>query len=180
MPGFLYPLAMVAGIVAIIVIIRREVATTRKAIELRELVQDDVGVDPSFGSIEAKNREVHIQAARNRPPSKHFNPTAFGGTAAALVLAPIVAELNLAGSYLPFIALRLWLVGFSVYGYVLAGQAGGLRRIWRWFYGMMFVIFALIWGLDVEVWAVIDWACAVLIGASALFLRTEMPRKQGE
>lgn len=133
---------------------------------------------PTF--VMARDSAQHRVSQRQRQPSELFNTSAFGGTVVALVLAPIVAELNLAGSYLPFLALRLWVVGFSVYGYILAGRAGGLRRTWRGLYGVMIFVFVFVSGLEVETWALIDWTCAALVGASAFFLRTEMSKSPNQ
>jgi hypothetical protein len=65
------------------------------------------------------------------------------------------------------------MVVFSVYAAVLARSAGGLRCVWIWFYGIVAVTFACVWGLDVETWAVIDVVCAAAVATSTLFLRSE-------
>lgn len=108
-----------------------------------------------------------------RIPSHLFNGAAFGFTAAALVLAPVLAGLDLAGSYLPYLLLRMWMIGFCIYGAMLARRAGGPRRAWQAVYVVIALPFALVWGLEVEQWAVIDLSAAALIGLSALFLRSE-------
>jgi len=69
--------------------------------------------------------------------------------------------------------LRLWMVGFCLYGIVLSNAAGGFRKVWQFAYGIMAIPFILIWGLSVEQWAIIDWIWAGLISLSAFFLRTE-------
>lgn len=98
---------------------------------------------------------------------------AFIWTALILVLAPIVADANILGSYVPFILLRLWLVGFSLYGILLARRAGGFRRGWVAVYALIGATFTLVWGLEVEMWAVLDWLAAGLVLLSTAFLRTE-------
>ncbi len=118
-----------------------------------------------------------MTAPEVRPPSRvrsqHFSGGAFGFTAAALVLAPVMAAENVFHSYTPFLLLRLWTLGFCWYGVTLARRAGGVRRTWQVVYGLIALPFLVAWGLAVEQWAVIDWASAALIGVSAFFLRTE-------
>jgi len=85
------------------------------------------------------------RVSRTRVPSLLFNPAAFAFTAAALLLAPIAAELNVFRSYTPFLLLRFWMIGFCVYGIVLAQRAGGLRIAWRVVYTLMAIPFAFVW-----------------------------------
>jgi len=101
-----------------------------------------------------------------------FNGGVFGVTAAALVLAPVLASGNLFHSYVPFLVLRLWIVGFCWYGAGLAHRAGGLRRSWQAIYVMIALPFLFLWGLKVEEWAIIDFIAAALVSVSAVFLRT--------
>jgi hypothetical protein len=108
-----------------------------------------------------------------RTKSELFTGAVFTATVIALVAAPILAAADIAGSYLPWAALRLWMVGFAVYGFILARQAGGLRRLWQGFYAAVGFFFAFVYGLEVEEWALIDLTVALLVGLSALFLRTE-------
>ena len=116
----------------------------------------------------------------SRVPSQHFSGGAFGFTAAALVLAPFMAAGNVFHSYIPFLLLRLWTLGFCWYGMTLARRAGGVRRVWQAVYGLVALPFLFVWGLNVEGWAVIDWASAALIGVSAIFLRTEPSGSSGQ
>ena len=111
-------------------------------------------------------------------PSLLFNPGAFAFTAGALLLAPIAAELNVFRSYTPFLLLRFWMIGFCVYGIVLAQRARGLRIAWRVIYSLLAIPFAFVWKIPVEQWALIDVVSATLVGMSAIFLRTE-PRRPG-
>jgi len=62
----------------------------------------------------------------------------------------------------------------------LARRAGGVRRVWQAVYGLVALPFLFVWGLNVEGWAVIDWASAALIGVSAIFLRTEPSGSSGQ
>jgi hypothetical protein len=113
-----------------------------------------------------------------RIPSESFAGGAFATTAAVLVAAPFVAAFDLAGSYLPFSLLRLWMVGFAAYGWWLSGRAAGWRRIWRIFFLPLSLIFVFVRGLEVEEWAIIDFAAAALVGISVLSLRTEPARAE--
>jgi hypothetical protein len=115
------------------------------------------------------------QGPSQRVPSPLFNGGAFGFTAAALVLAPFLAAANIFHSYLPFLFLRVWVIGFCWYGILLARRAGGFRKSWLVMYVIIALPFALVWGLKVDEWALIDLASAVLIGLSAVFLRSEPP-----
>ena len=90
-----------------------------------------------------------------------------------LTFAPLLANADLVQSYLPWLVLRIWMIGFALYATSLARRAGGLRRIWRIPYGAVALVFAFVWGPDVKVWAVIDWFTAGVVAVSALFLRTE-------
>ncbi len=105
-----------------------------------------------------------------------FNGGVFGLTAAALVLAPLLAGANAFHSYTPFLLLRLWIVGFCWYGASLARRAAGLRRSWQGIYVIIALPFLFLWGLKVEEWAIIDFIAAALVGVSAAFLRTEPGR----
>jgi len=118
------------------------------------------------------------QAPSQRVPSQLFSGGAFGFTAAALVLAPFLAAANVFHSYLPFLLLRVWVIGFCWYGGLLARRAGGFRRSWLLVYVLIALPFALVWGLKVDEWALIDLLSAALIGLSAIFLRTE-PSQRG-
>jgi hypothetical protein len=108
-----------------------------------------------------------------RVPSKAFSWPGFLITVAALGVAPVFAAADLGIGYLPFLLLRGWMIGFALYGLILSSQAGGFRRVWRVPYVALGVVFAFVWGLEVEYWAAIDWGFAAAILASALFLRTE-------
>ena len=110
---------------------------------------------------------------RVRISSQRYATGPFAFTVGILLIAPIVAALNVAGTYLPFLFLRLWVTGFAVYAHGLAGCAGGLRRIWSGVYLIIAFPFVFIWGLDVAQWAMIDVAAAALVALSMLFLRTE-------
>ena len=110
---------------------------------------------------------------RVRISSQRYATGPFAFTVGILLIAPIVAALNLAGTYLPFLLLRLWVTGFAVYAHGLARCAGGLRRIWSGVYLIIAFPFVFIWGLDVAQWAMIDVAAAALVALSMLFLRTE-------
>lgn len=104
------------------------------------------------------------------------------GTILVLLAAPLLAAADLAGTYLPFLLLRGWLIGFSFYAFHLADAAGGLRRLWRFYYGALGITFAVVWGLRVEQWAVIDVVAAALTLLSVPFLRTKRsksPNGQG-
>jgi len=137
----------------------------------------------------SSSRPARDPAPTTRPPSfpaqvsrplRHsrrrlqlFYGPPFAVTIVALVLAPVLAAADLAGSYLPYALLRFWMIGFCLYGITLARSAGGLRRLWQVVYGAIAIPFAFIRGLEVEQWAVIDFVAAACVAASALFLRTE-------
>jgi hypothetical protein len=108
----------------------------------------------------------------HRVPSQLFSGGAFAVTAVALLLAPFLAAADLFHSYTPFLLLRIWVIGFCWYGGMLARRAGGFRRSWLLIYVAIALPFVLVWGLKVEMWAIIDLVSAVLIGVSAIFLRT--------
>ena len=46
-------------------------------------------------------------------------------------------------------------------------------------YVLIALPFALVWGLKVDEWALIDLVSATLIGLSAIFLRTELSQRGG-
>jgi hypothetical protein len=104
--------------------------------------------------------------------SKVFSWEAFAGTVAALLIAPVLADVNILHSYTPFLLLRGWMIGFSCYGIVLSLGAAGFRRHWRLPYGLMAAIFLFVWGIPADGWLVVDWSAAVIVAVSALFLRT--------
>jgi hypothetical protein len=113
------------------------------------------------------------------PPRRRsmlFSAGAFFVTVAALVAIPILADAELLQGYLPFLLLRVWMIGFSIYAYGLADLAGGMRRVWQVPYALTFLIFLFVWGLPSELWHLIDIVAALLVTMSALFLRTEPDR----
>jgi hypothetical protein len=90
-----------------------------------------------------------------------------------LVASPFVANADVMRSYTPWLVLRLWMAAFGMYGVVLSRNAGGFRRVWQNFYWLVVITFALVWGLSLQIWAVIDFTIAGLLLASAPFLRSE-------
>jgi hypothetical protein len=99
-----------------------------------------------------------------RGKSALFVKEAFIGTVVVLILAPLLAATDVFNSYIPFLLLRLWVIGFA------------LRRIWTIPYALMGGIFLFVWGLQVEEWALIDLSCAAMVAFSTLFLRTQLLR----
>jgi hypothetical protein len=87
-------------------------------------------------------------------------------------MAPVLASADIVGSYVPFLVLRAWCVGFAIYAIRLASQAGGFRKLWQGPFFLMVVTFSFVWGLETQHWAIIDWACAVAVLVSMPFLRT--------
>ena len=114
---------------------------------------------------------AHRQGQRVR--SHNFSGTLFVTTIAALTLLPILASADLIHSYVPYFLLRLWMVGFAVYGVKLSNSAGGWRTVWVVVYSGVGCVFAFVWGLEAEQWWSIDYASALLVALSAAFLRTE-------
>jgi hypothetical protein len=133
---------------------------------VRKLGEIEDGINRSLTS----SKQGH---GSDRIRSLLFADGAFVFTFVALVLAPVLAALDLVHSYTPYLLLRLWMIGFSVYAFVLSRRAGGLRRAWQLVYVLIALVFAFVRGIEIEDWAVIDLVCATLVGLSTPFLRTE-------
>ena len=107
---------------------------------------------------------------------RELNPAymweAFVWMVGGLVLAPILARLNIVHSYMPYLVLRGCTIGFAFYGSRLARDAGGVRRMWRLPYAIIGLVFLFVWGLPLEIWAAIDLVTAIVIGISTPFIRT--------
>ena len=81
-----------------------------------------------------------------RLSSELFSVPPFLMTIGALVVAPFLAAADLAGSYLPFGLLRVWMVGFAVYAFLLAKLAGGSQCLLRFPFILVGLTFAFVWG----------------------------------
>ena len=91
-----------------------------------------------------------------------------------LLLAPIAAAADVFHSYLPFVLLRLWMVGFAAYAFALARRAERSLGLLQLSFLAIGFVFLFVWNLEVEQWAVIDVVAAAVIVLSVWPLRRDL------